>query len=814
MTYSKIKCLTFKLLMLSFFIIAFHTLQAQKPAKGSILGIITDKETKEPVEFATVILQSETDSSQISGTTTDAKGKFRFEKIEDGKYKISYSFIGFEKQRTQLITVNEKNRIINVGMLGLSVSNQELKDIEVIGERSTYTNTIDRKVFNVGKDLIGKTGSASDLMQNVPSISVDIDGNISLRGSENVMVLINGKPSALMGTNRAAVLQQMPASTIERIEVITNPSAKFKPDGTSGIINIVIKKNKNPGVNGTIQANAGNEQRYNGNVIANYNSGKVNVYGSYSLRQDDRIRYTQDARKRTDLLTNEVSYTEMNSSEHSRPISKIINGGIDYAINNRNEIGLSVNYDNRDQVKNGLTTTQTKGQNQQLTKDLDRIRYDPEYENSLEYALKFKHSFNKEGHELAIDYTSSGQKEQEDNHYTNPSRLPVVPPTYDNTLIKQNENESQLSVEYANPLSETSKLESGYILETQKRDMDFYGETLNPQSNLWQKDLSKSNRFIYNESIHVLYSTFEKELGDFGILGGLRAEQALVKSEQVTTDSLINNSYFRLYPSLHLSYNKDDSHEFQLNYSHRIRRPEGDEMNPFPEYQDPYNLRIGNPRLKPEEIHSIEMGYQYKNKSTTVTSTLYYRYTYNGLTSITKYLNDSVLMTTAANLSKSNSAGFELIVATTLAKIINLNFSSNTFLNTIDASSLGYSSSKSNLSYTLNLNSSINLSKSTMMQLNSNYTSEKLTPQGKRLPTFVMNLGFRQELLKKKASVVLTVSDLFNSLTNNTLIDTPELYQKVIRKRSARMVYVGFSYTFGKQLKKAKETQLKFDNQL
>jgi hypothetical protein len=289
-------------------VIAFTSLAAQKPTTGTLTGTIVDKESKVPIEFATVMLQSVTDSSKMSGTTTDAKGKFSFDKVGFGKYKIAYSFIGFEKQKTDIITINEKNRNINAGILGLSVSSQEIKDIEVIGERSTYSNTIDRKVFNVGKDLIGKTGFVSDLMQNVPSLTIDIDGNISLRGSENVMVLINGKPSALMGTNRAAVLQQMPASSIERIEVITNPSAKFKPDGTSGIINIVLKKNKSLGMNGTIQANAGNDQRYNGNMIANYNSGKVNVYGSYSIRQDDRMRYTIDSRKRTDPLTNEVDY--------------------------------------------------------------------------------------------------------------------------------------------------------------------------------------------------------------------------------------------------------------------------------------------------------------------------------------------------------------------------------------------------------------------------------------------------------------------------------------------------------------------------
>ena len=803
-----------KLLILCLLMTVFLNLPAQKQSKGTITGIVIDKESKQPIEFANVVLQKDSDKTLLNGTTTNSKGRFNLDKVADGKYKIVYSFIGYEPHETQIFTIGEKNRLLDLGTLSLSASSKEIDDVKVVGQRSTYTNSIDRKVFNVGKDVIGKTGSVSDLMQNVPSVAVDIDGNISLRGSENVMVLINGKPSALMGTNRAAVLQQMPANSIDRIEVITNPSAKFKPDGTSGIINIVLKKNKGLGLNGTIMSNVGNDDRYNGNVVANYNTGKVNVFGSYSLRQDDRLRYTLDSRKHTDLTTNAFGYTNMDAQEKSRPLSHIINSGIDLKINDHNQFGISGNYNHRDQYKTGLTSTQNEDQDHQLIKYLDRYRLDPEYEHSLEYTLNYKHSFGKDGHELTMDYTSSAQKEQEDNHYTNVLRMPEQSTTYDNTLIKQDDNESQLSIEYANPISETSKLEAGYILETRKNDMNFYGETLDPVSNIWQKDFVKSNQFIYNEHINVLYATFEKEFGEFGILGGLRAEQAVIKSHQITTDNLINTDYFRVYPSLHLSYKKDDANEFQLNYSHRIRRPEGDEMNPFPEYQDPYNLRVGNPRLKPEEIHSVEFGYQYKNKSITITSTIYYRYKYNGMTSMTRYLNDSVLITTTSNLSKSSSAGLEFVLATTLAKIINVNFSSNTFLNTIDASNLGYSSSKSNISYTVNFNSSVNFTKSSMMQLTSNYISEKLTPQGRQLQSFVLNMGFRQEFLKKKAAFLFTVSDVFNSLRNNSVVDTPELYQKVIRRRSARMIYAGISYSFGKQLKKSKENALKFDNQL
>lgn len=217
---------------------------AQKQILGTVTGNIFEKSSGKPLEFASVIITSRNDSLKVMGTNADSKGGFVFENLLPGKYTVSYSFIGFDKVETPIFSIDSKQNKINLGKLYLSESNQTLGEVEITGKKSTFVSSIDRKTFNVGEDLMSKTGSASELLQNVPSVQVDIEGNISLRGSENVMVLINGRPSALMGANRAAVLQQMPANTIEKIEVITNPSAKYKPDGTSGIINIVIKKNK------------------------------------------------------------------------------------------------------------------------------------------------------------------------------------------------------------------------------------------------------------------------------------------------------------------------------------------------------------------------------------------------------------------------------------------------------------------------------------------------------------------------------------------------------------------------------------------
>ena len=802
-----------------FFVFSFlvcsllHT-YAQKQATGSVNGNIIEKNSQKPLEFANVIIQTKLDSITVQTTVTDSTGKFTFLKVPYGDYNVVYSFIGFENATSPAFKIDDKNMNVNLTDLYIVDANQSLNMVVVTGEKSTYVSSIDRKTFNVGSDLAGKTGSAGDLLQSIPSVTVDIDGNVALRGSENVMILINGKPSALMGANRAAALQQIPSSSIEKIEVITNPSAKFKPDGTSGIINIVLKKDKTLGLNGTAALNVGNDNRINGNITANYNPGKLNIFASYSIRQDDRKRSNNDSRSTFNLLNDSTIYSSILTTEHSRPLTNIVSTGLDYKVDKKNQVGITGDYNYRSFTRTGIESTIKENLNHIVTNNFDRNRLDPEYEKDLEMSANYTHSFKKEDHEISFDFTTSTSAEQEHNHYINVYDLPVIPTSYDNTLIKQGDKETQFTIDYTNPLSEDKTLESGYIYESGKSDMNYFGEFLNPTTNLWEKDFTKSNRFIYSTNIHVLYTTYEQEIGKFGFLAGLRAEQAAVNANQVTIDSVYDNNYFRLYPTLHLSYDINKTNQLQLNYSHRVNRPDGEDTNPFPEYQDPLNLRKGNPHLKPEDIHSVELGYQFKKDKTTFLSTIYYRYTYNKMTFITKYMNDSVLVTTFENLDKSSSAGLELVLTSTLFKIADINLSTNTFYNTIDASNLGYSNNKSVLAFTANFSSSFKITKSSVLQVNSNYSSETLTPQGKRLPTFVANLGFKQELFKKKIAAIVTVSDVFNSMRYATITDTPELYQKLIRRRTSRMIFFGLSYNFGKQSKKQKDNAIKFDNQL
>ncbi len=787
---------------------------AEIDGSGSIKGNISEKTSGTGLEFVTVVVRNLKDTTILNGGITDKDGTFIINGLPYGQYKVSYSFIGFDKTNLPSVSINSRQRNIDLGKLFIAESSKSLAQVEVVGQKSTFVNSIDRKTFNVGQDVMSKSGSVSDLMQNIPSVQVDVDGNVSLRGSGDVTILIDGKPSTMMKMNAAAALQQMPANSIDKIEIITNPSAKYKPDGTAGIINIVLKKDKSLGFNGNITANVGNDNRWNVNTAANYNPGKLNIFGSLGIRQDSRIRISDSKSTAYDSL-HLANYSNTYTLGNAHPIYYLGSAGFDYKLSNNNKLGASVNYNYRYQEQKEHTVYSLKDNSLNVIEDYDRDRFQPEVESDLEINAFFKHTFNKEGHELNIDYISSTSYENEDNYYTNTYRIPAQAISKDNMFYHHVNVESQFSADYSLPISKNSKFEAGYLFETFNNNLNLVRDTLiNPVLNTWNNDVTRSNRFIRSDDNHVLYATYEMEIGKLGFLAGVRGEQTYCNSNLVTLDSIIKTQYSRLYPTLHLSYKLTDLHELQLNYSHRIRRPDDEELNPFPEYQDLNNIRAGNPNLLPEDIHSFEFGYQFKKEAATFLSTLYYRSKYNSITYITKSMGNGVFMSTLENLDKSQSAGLELIFTTTIGKLATINLATNTFYNTIDASALGYSSNKSDISWSANGNISFNLTKSTFWQINSNYKGETLTPQGKRLATFVMNTGLKQELFKRKAAIILTVSDIFNSNQNSYIIDTPDLYRSDMRKRSSQTIYLGFSYNFGSSPKKPKDNALKFDNQL
>ncbi|TSA28891.1 MAG: TonB-dependent receptor [Ignavibacteriales bacterium] len=779
---------------------------------GVLSGTVLDSTNHQPIEFASISVIKISDSSAVTGTMTDNKGRFEIPDIPVGNYFLRISSVGYITRNTSRFSITSKNNEINAGSILLTGTEVNLDEISVTSNKIMLNNSIDRKVYNVQMDIMSKTGTAAELLQNIPSVQVDIDGNVSLRGSTNVLILINGKTSPLMGKTRADVLQQMPANSIEKIEVITNPSAKYKPDGTSGIINIVMKKEMGSGLNGNITASIGNQERYNGNTTLNYKPGKVNYFGSLSLRQDDRNSISSDIRTQYGSGSNISGFYDNNSKSYSRPLSRGGMLGFDYNIDKSNSIGITGNYFYRGFTRNDISTYILRDQNQTVTTDYDRSRVDPEYEKEGDVNAYFQHNFSGDDHKIRFEINDSFSPEVEDNHYTNTYRVPSIYNEYDNTLIKQDDNKIQLLAEYSNPISESATFEAGYNGELNKRDMDFYGEAFDPIKQKFVTDIVKTNHFIYNEDIHAVYTTYSNSFGPFGILGGLRAEQSFIKANLVSMNNIITNNYFNIYPTLHLSYKLNELMQLQLNYSKRANRPEGEDLNPFPEYQDPRNIRAGNPNLKPEFIHSIEFGFQWQTDFLTIVPSLFYRNRYNGITTVTKAINDTTLLTTRENLSSDQSAGLEIVFSGGFGNFITANLSGNAFYEKIDASNLGFSKDKSTITYSGNMSCNANLSSTTMLQINSNYRSSRLTPQGEFKPSFVFNLGIRQDLFDDKLSVVFTISDIFKTLNREMNFDTSWMKQNTINSRDSRIMYLGITYHLGKPSKKAKEKTIQYDN--
>ncbi len=787
-----------------------HPLFAQQ-SKINITGTVIDKTSKQPIEFVTVVLLEVKDSSLIKGAITDKKGKFVIDEIFPGRYFIGYSFIGYDDFTSGDLKIAAGQKNINLGIVELGQDSKKMNEVVVATTKTTLNTSIDRKVYNVDQDIMSRSGAASDILRNIPSVEVDIDGQVSLRGSANVLILINGKVSPLMGKSSAEVLQSLPANSIERIEVITNPSARYRPDGTSGIINIVLKKNTKLGWNGTVTMNAGNKDRYNGNIAANYNPGKINLFGSYSLRQDNRKRTNKIERTYFDSTGKLSNYYNETNTSKLRPVTHFATLGMDYNFNARNSFGISGNYFYRKLTKNDVVSKFTYDDKNVLIDNYDRFRYDPEFEKQSNVTAFFLHKFKKEDHELNIEINNSISKEVEDNHYWNVYYLPLRPTELDNTIIKLKDNETQLTIDYTLPINESSQLELGYDGSILKEDLDFYGEYYDTAQRIFIKDAVKTNLFLYKESIQAIYATYQKSFEAFGFSVGLRAEQVNLKGNLVTIDSLIQNNYFKLYPTLHLSYEINDDNELQLNYSRRINRPDPDELNPFPEYRDPRNLFAGNPKLMPEIINSFEFGYKWKNKNYSFVPSLYYRYRTNGFTEVIKQINDSTLLTTSENLANDQSAGLELIFSAKAGNFFTGNLSGNIFYSQINASNLGYSAKKSIVTFSTNINTTFTVTKTGMIQLSANYRSASLTPQGKSYPRFVANMGVRQDMLKKKLAVTFTVSDIFATGRDKRDFNTPYLNQSSIARRDVQIFYIGVSYRFGKTKKEPKEQKLQFD---
>lgn len=685
--------------------------------------------------------------------------------------------------------------------------------IVVTGQRPAAQTSIDRKIYAVGHDLQSTTGSVADVLRNLPSVDLDAQGNVSLRGDPNVQILIDGKPSTSMNAaNRGETLQQLPANSIDRIEVMTNPSAQFKPDGTSGLINIVTKRNRKPGQSGSALASVGTDGRFNLGLTGSYLSGPLSINGELTLKRDVPHRTFQDRRTRIDPVTGDAIDSAQDSLFTSKRLSRIATIGIDYDLDATDRLSSNGTYNVRTGKPRVTEHDALSGSAGKMGTAFDRIGVGTERETNSEASLRYRHAFKGDAHELTVEVRRGESAETQRRTYTDTYQSPPGLITIDEERPHADEIERELSADYSRPFGGTAKLQVGYDVQRDDDDYQNVGGSVDPATRIFTSTQSLTNDFKFGRTIHALYGTLEDHVGKhLSFIGGLRLEDEIDDTNQVTTGDRSHTSYFHAYPTLHIQYDLVDAQHLRLSYSHRVSRPEAEDLNPYPVFSDPQNLRAGNPQLRPQQTHSFEAGYEYDRRGVDWQATLYLRKTYDAFTEVSRLINPTVLLTTKANLGKNTAGGFELTGSGPLLKGVKYNLSGNIFYNQIDASNLGVQGTRSTLSFATKASVDVQATPRDLIQVSANYSGRRLMPQGYRLPAGSINLGLRHRI-RDNIAAVATVSDLFDSQRDRLVIDTPTLHDQVTRRRSNRTAALALTWTFAGQRKSTKEPQFDYSS--
>ncbi|PVM90594.1 outer membrane beta-barrel family protein [Caulobacter endophyticus] len=659
-----------------------------------------------------------------------------------------------------------------------------VEGVTVTGDSTAMRSSIDRRSYSVSNDLSARTGSIADALRNIPSVEVDVQGNVSLRGDSNVTILIDGKPSGMFnGDGRGDALQAMPADQIDRVEVMTNPSAAFRPDGTAGIINLVTKQTRKPGATGTLRANASTDGRYNGGVSGNYVNGKLTLSGDAGFRHEQQKAW-QSIERRTYIGASSQDGAFENEGDMVN-----LRGGVDYDLTPKDRLSGEV----RHRRMRFDTTGEESYVNSGLVYDYVRSTDAAMKRDNTGVSADWRHQFKGAEHQLTahLEYEQTDFSRDADaiNDYPAGSDL------YERFGFGAKQKRSNFKTDYVRPGVAGGTLKTGLDFEWVRNDYDNHAARGDSWSTL-SVDVARTNRFLFDQDVYAGYVTYEKAFGDFTAQGGLRAEQVQINGDQVTGGQTFENDYFKVYPSLHLGYTISENNSLKGSYSRRVQRPQVQDLNPYPVYQDPQNYRAGNPFLKPQVTDSFELGWQYRKGPAYYLATAYYRTSDGVVTDVVRDQGGGVLMTTRENLGNSRNGGLELVANGRLTPKITYNVSANAFWNEIDATNLGFSGKRSATALSGRANLNWQATPKDFFQINAFTSGKRLTPQGHREPFQMVNLGYRRKV-NDKLSFVVTVQDALDSFEDKAVTDTATLKDVTLRTANVRAVFFGFTWNFG-----------------
>ena len=771
--------------------------QGKIPADGIVSGIVVDG-TGSPVEYATISLFSMRDSSVVSGGITDTKGQFKISELPLGAYYLIIKLLGFESKEIKPIYLMPKGKgkgegiVQDFGTIALFNSAISLDAVNIVADKNQVQYKIDKKVINVSQDLNSASGSAVEILENIPSVSVDIEGNVSLRGSGSFTVLIDGKPSVLQGTE---ALQQIPANIIENIEIITNPSAKFDPDGAAGIINIILKKKKSLGLNGIANLSAGSNDKYGANFSLNYKIGKFNLIGGLDYRDDNRMGTGISNRE---VYTPDTTYYTNSSADRVMKHGGLgFQASIDYYLNENNTITLSGRYGNR--KFNRISSTLYNDNTLPIsTQDYYLRTADMGFDGIAgNMSLDFEHKFKKPEQKFNLTFNySTMDGTRLDNQSKNNTDANGV--NVDNNPELSKADQIGPSVDYrykfdfVSPLGQNGLLEAGFQGRSEIENESYvYSNNVN---GAWVVDPLKSSDVDFSENIQAVYSTYANKFLGFEYKIGLRAEYYNRFLDQLSIGEQFTMERFDFFPSAYITKQLTKTKQIQLNYSRRINRPGERQLDPFPDYSDPLNIRAGNPYLEAEYVDSYEFNFQNQFEQSFLSLETYYRRTNNLITDVTYQLGGDTLFRTPENLNYDNSLGFESNANLVLNKWWRLNASGTVYYYQIIGTADGVDISNESLNWSLRLNNSFSFKSKTKIQLTGFYNGPSATAQGTRSGFFFSNISARQDFLKDKLSVTVTLQDIFGTSGFKSTERTDNFYSYNEFKREARIVTLAVTY--------------------
>jgi outer membrane receptor protein involved in Fe transport len=769
----------------------------QRPtATGVVTGTVLDDSNSEPLMYASVVLHSMRDSSMVTGAITNEKGVFIIEKVPAGRYFVAINYVGYPRKEVNSIVVTPREPLYEMGIIRVEPSTSMLSEVTIEASRQLMEVGLDRRVINVDSELTAAGGTALDLMQNVPSVAVDFDGNVSLRGSSNVTILVDGRPSGLTGLSGSDALQQIPSNMIERIEVITNPSARYSPDGTSGIINIVLKKQREPGYNGMLSLNTSPGNSYTGSLNLNYKTGNVNFFANYSGRFNNMGGAGYNFR--TSFLS-DTTFLDQETVFENQMNSQNFGFGADYQFNRFNTLTFSVMYNSWARLSDNLTDYNSLSGDMSLVNFFTRSSGNDMDNQGMNYSLNYRRTYQQRLREWNTDVVFSNRAMNfgEDNvqRFYDISRNPLnTVDLLENTITDGSNRMFSVQTDYIQPLGEDRKLELGARAYMRQMDSDFNFLNYDYDRQDWINNPGLSNRFVYDEQVFAAYGIFSTMFGKYSLQAGLRLEQTYTQADQRTTSQVYKDDYLNLFPTMHLRRSFEKNQSAQISYSRRINRPNNRFLNPFVSYTDPYDLSFGNPQLKPEFINSYELGYTRFWQKTTINPSLFYRYTDGMITRFRTMDEAGIAYTTFENLNRATSYGAELILSQQLFPWWRANGTFSYYRQIVEGSGPMMEMQNDSYSWSARLVNNITMGRGWDLQVNGFYRSPVVMLQGEMKEMYSADLGLRKTVLDRKGTVSLRVSDMFNTQAFRMYNYGDNFTIDMERRRNSRMVYVGFTY--------------------